>query len=221
MRIILKIRANDSLVPFDHQHRLVGTIQKWLGRNEFHGNSSPYCFSRINGGQVLSELKSLLFADWADMFIGAHDEEIVKQIVGGIRQDPDMFQELRVQEVIITGEPDLSRREIFLPAGPILLKRWRNDGGHDHIIYTDQEANALLTEHFRKKLQKEGIEDPTASAVFAPEEGKAKSMLISYRGIKNRCSWCPVRITGTPETKLFAWNTGIGNSTGIGFGAIK
>jgi CRISPR/Cas system endoribonuclease Cas6 (RAMP superfamily) len=29
-----------------------------------------------------------------------------------------------------------------------------------------------------------------------------------------------VIIEGKPETKLFAWDVGIGNSTGIGFGAI-
>lgn len=46
-------------------------------------------------------------------------------------------------------------------------------------------------------------------------------MLIDYRGVKNKASWCPIRIIGNAETKLFAWNAGIGNSTGIGFGAIK
>jgi CRISPR/Cas system endoribonuclease Cas6 (RAMP superfamily) len=34
-------------------------------------------------------------------------------------------------------------------------------------------------------------------------------------------NWCPIIIKGKPETKLFAWNVGLGNSTGIGFGAIK
>lgn len=41
-----------------------------------------------------------------------------------------------------------------------------------------------------------------------------------YNGIGNRTSWCPVRIQGKPETKVFAWATGIGNSTGAGFGSI-
>ena len=39
--------------------------------------------------------------------------------------------------------------------------------------------------------------------------------------IENIASWCPVIIQGKPETKVFAWNVGVGNSTGIGFGALK
>ncbi|WP_373730934.1 CRISPR-associated endoribonuclease Cas6, partial [Bacteroides heparinolyticus] len=84
----------------------------------------------------------------------------------------------------------------------------------------DEGANALLTQNLQKKLRAAGIEDPTAKAEFVVE-GRPKSMLIDYRGVKNRASWCPVRITGKPETKLLAWNVGLGNSTGIGFGAIK
>jgi CRISPR-associated endoribonuclease Cas6 len=45
--------------------------------------------------------------------------------------------------------------------------------------------------------------------------------MIIYKGIANKANWCPVIIKGRPETKLFAWNVGLGNSTGIGFGAIK
>jgi hypothetical protein len=41
-----------------------------------------------------------------------------------------------------------------------------------------------------------------------------------YRNISMRVNKCPVIIKGRPETKSFAWNVGIGNSTGIGLGAI-
>lgn len=44
--------------------------------------------------------------------------------------------------------------------------------------------------------------------------------LMTYKGIKNKASMCPVIIKGTLQSKQFAWNVGIGNSTGIGFGAI-
>lgn len=44
--------------------------------------------------------------------------------------------------------------------------------------------------------------------------------MVTYRGIGNRANMCPVIIDGRPETKAFAWEVGIGNSTGIGFGSI-
>ena len=47
-----------------------------------------------------------------------------------------------------------------------------------------------------------------------------KIKYIDYRGVRNKANMCPVFIKGKPETKAFAWNVGIGNSTGIGFGAI-
>jgi CRISPR-associated endoribonuclease Cas6 len=56
---------------------------------------------------------------------------------------------------------------------------------------------------------------------FEKNYSKAKTKLIAYNGIKNKTNWCPVIIKGKPETKFFAWNVGLGNSTGIGFGAIK
>ena len=49
---------------------------------------------------------------------------------------------------------------------------------------------------------------------------KKKIKFINYRGIRNKANLCPVYIKGKPETKAFAWNVGIGNSTGIGFGSI-
>lgn len=221
MRIELSIKADDSLVSFSHQHLLVGTLQKWLGENDMHGKSISYSFSRLNGGKLVSELNSILFADWANMFVSAHDPELIRRMLAGIRQDPEMFKSLCIREVTVIEDPDMTDREIFFPASPILLKRWREDNGFDHIVYTDEAANALLTENLRKKLQAVGIDDPTATASFVPDQGKAKVMLIDYRGVKNKASWCPIRIIGNAETKLFAWNAGIGNSTGIGFGAIK
>ncbi len=221
MRIQLYIHADDALVPFAHQHLLVGTIQKWLGDNEFHGRSIPYSFSRLSGGKLVSELGSILFVDRADMFVSAHDPEILNRMVTGIRQDPTMFKGLSVREVVLMEDPDMSARELFYPASPILLKRWREERRFDHVIYTDPDANALLTENLRKKLQVMGVDDDTLMASFAPGQGKAKVMLIDYRGVKNKVSWCPIRIEGRAESKLFAWNAGVGNSTGIGFGAIK
>ena len=51
-------------------------------------------------------------------------------------------------------------------------------------------------------------------------EKKKLEALIHYHDIGNKASLCPVIIHGKPETKHFAWEVGIGNSTGIGFGAI-
>ena len=41
-----------------------------------------------------------------------------------------------------------------------------------------------------------------------------------YKKHKKKGSICPVIIEVSPESIAFAWNVGIGNNTGMGFGAL-
>ena len=61
--------------------------------------------------------------------------------------------------------------------------------------------------------------DPEGSGMGGP--GYSIKGEFNYNGVENKASWCPVIVEGKPETKAFAWNVGLGNSTGIGLGAIK
>ena len=63
-------------------------------------------------------------------------------------------------------------------------------------------------------------DDETLDIHFDLSYSKKKIKLVRYHNIGNKVSLCPIRIKGKAETKLFAWNVGIGNSTGIGFGSI-
>ncbi|KGN74962.1 CRISPR-associated protein Cas5 [Porphyromonas macacae] len=221
MRLQLIIRSKNVVIPFNHQPNLVGTIHKWIGENDLHGKTSSFSFSRLNGGCKVDNPLGIYFERSTDMFISAYNPAIIANILNGIRRDPTMFNGLIVNDVIIVEDPDLSKQELFYPASPLLLKKWNENGNYDHIVYSDDEANILLTKNFQNKLDKAGLHDETAVASFIPEAGLPKVRLIDYKGVKNKTSWCPIRITGRPESKLFAWNAGLGNSTGIGFGAIK
>lgn len=155
------------------------------------------------------------------MFFSACDVELIKTLLENLRNDPVAFSGLVVREVFIEEEPDLVGREIFYPASPILLKKEEEGRNIRHVVYTDPDASECLTHKFRAKLLAAGYEEPFVRVSFAPMEGVNKTQLIAYRGVKNRVSWCPIRIEAEPEVKLFAWNSGLGNSTGIGFGAIR
>ena len=63
-------------------------------------------------------------------------------------------------------------------------------------------------------------EDEKLDISFDLSYSKKKLKLVRYHGIGNKASLCPVVIKGKPETKQFIWNVGVGNCTGIGFGAI-
>jgi len=218
MRIHLKIKTTNKVIPFDHQPLLTGTIHKWLGWNDEHGEVSLYSFSRLEGGKGAP--KGLQFGNETYFFISSFDPALIKKLIAGIQADPTMFYGLMVSEIIIQEDPDLTERTLFHVASPIFLKR-RVDEKIEHIVYDDDRADGCLKETIQTKIDKAGITDYSFSIRFEKNYPKAVTKKITYNGVQNRASWCPVIIEGRPETKLFAWNVGLGNSTGIGFGAIK
>lgn len=218
MRLHLKIKSTNEIIPFDHQPLLTGTIHKWLGWNDMHGQVSLYSFSQLEGGKATTD--GLLFETGSTFFFSSHKSDLIKKMISGIQSDHTMFHGLNVLEVIIQENPDLTDRELFFVGSPIFIKR-RNAEKIDHIIYNDNRANACLMETLLKKMQIAGISDESLKIRFEVDYHRAGTKKITYHGVENRASWCPVIIEGKLETKQFAWNVGLGNSTGIGFGAIK
>ncbi|MDX9851941.1 MAG: CRISPR-associated endoribonuclease Cas6 [Anaerolineaceae bacterium] len=218
MRIHLKIRSSQERVPFDHQSLLTGTIHKWMGWNDEHGKVSLYSFSQIEGGKASSD--GLQFPEQTCLFFSSFYPDLIKRIIEGIQSDPTMFFGLTVSEIIIQDNPDLSDRNLFYPASPIFIKR-RVGEREDHILYNDLRADDCLKETLLTRMAKAGLSDESLMIRFDVNYPKSGTKKITYNEIHNRASWCPILIEAKPETKLFAWNVGLGNSTGIGFGAIK
>ena len=218
MRIHLRIKTTSKIIPFDHQPLLTGVIHKWLGWNNEHGEVSLYSFSRLEGGK--STPNGLQLANETHFFISSYDPKLIKKWISGIQSDPTMFYGLTVSEVIIQQDPDLSERSLFQVASPIFLKRRVGDK-IEHIVFDDDRADNCLKETLLTKMAKAGVVDETLEIRFEKSYPQAGTKKVTYNGVDNRASWCPVMIKGKPETKLFAWNVGLGNSTGIGFGAIK
>lgn len=226
MRLHLQIRAKGAIIPYAHQKFLTGTIHKWLGQNELHGNTGLFSFSRL---AVTNDLKStdnanggLRMADHTSFFISAHNDEMIHRLIRGIMQDRSMFYGMEVDTATIQEDPDFTTRNYFLTASPILLKMTDDEGATRHYRYTDEISNNLLKENLLHKMKIAGMEpDETLEIRFDTQNPKASTKLVDYNGIQNRANWCPVIINAKPETKLFAWNVGLGNSTGVGFGAIR
>jgi CRISPR-associated endoribonuclease Cas6 len=218
MRINLRTNLLNTTIPFDHQPLLVGTIHKWLGWNEEHGKISLYSFSRLEGGKATKE--GLKFENGASFFFSSFENELVKKMIAGIRADSSMFNGLNVSDVIIEEDPDLTNRELFFTASPIFIKR-RIEDKIEHILFNNSKAHELLTETLQNKLKQARLNDDSLEIRFESSYPKAETKMVMYKGVGNKANWCPVIIKGKPETKLFAWNVGLGNSTGIGFGAIR
>lgn len=218
MRIHLKTSSNKQLVPFDHLPFFVGAFHKWLGENDVHGDLSLYSLSWLKGGKGSG--KGLSFSEGASFFISAHDDGVIKKIISGLRNSPEVFCGMVIREVSIQATPSFENSNTFSVNSPVLVKTLL-DGKQKHLTFEEPESSEVLTNVFKNKLQKAGLDSSGASVSFDPTYFNSKTKLVNYRGIGNKANICPVIVKGNPEQVAFAWNVGVGHSTGIGFGALN
>ncbi len=218
MRIYLKTSRNTEKIPFNYQSFLTGSLHKWIGKNSLHDDISLYSFSWFSGEKLIN--KGLFFPEGAKFFISTPDHELIKKIIEGIKKTPDMAFGMKVQEIIMQPDPEFGNSRIFHPASPILVKRIK-DNNTIHYTYENKESNNYLTETLKNKLKKAGKDNENIKVEFSDDYRNKKIKTIYYNKIGNKVNMSAVKITGTPEQLAFAWNVGVGNSTGIGFGALK
>jgi len=156
----------------------------------------------------------------AKWFISFYEIERAKEVIQAIRLYPDMFDDLVVEEIIIQEDPGFEHQELFLTASPILIKRPKENGATE-FLYDHPDCGKLMEETLRTKMKIAGLpDDDTLHIEFDLSYAKKKKKLVWYGNISSKTSVCPVIIQGKNATKQFAWNVGLGNSTGIGFGSI-
>jgi CRISPR-associated endoribonuclease Cas6 len=217
MRIYLKLTTNKETVPFNYQPMLTGSLHKWLGQNNEHEDISLYSFSWLRGAKA--NKNGLDFKDGATFFISAHKQEMIKKIVDSIQKNPSMDFGFSVYEIILKDDPVFESPKQFYTASPVLIKR-NEEGREKHYTFFDTESTRLLTETMANKLTKAGLSAEGLEIAFDKSFRTPKTKTIYYKRIGNKVNVCPVIIKGTPEQIAFAWNVGVGNSTGIGFGAL-
>jgi len=219
MRIHLKTNSINEKVPFNYQPKLTGTLHKWLGNNTVHDSLSLYSFSWLKGGTA--DREGLSFRNGANWFISAHSAEAMKNLITGIKQSPSIAYDLTVTEIVIEEDPLItSRVKQFECASPVLIKR-TVDKKTIHYTYDQLESDNFMTETLTNKLKLAGLDFNGVKVSFNRQYKGAKTKVIHYNNIGNKSNICPVIVEGTPEQLSFAWNVGVGNSTGIGFGALN
>jgi CRISPR-associated endoribonuclease Cas6 len=219
MRLYLNLTKSETKVPFNYQQFLTGVIHKWIGRNnEAHDQTSLYSFSWLKN--VNTDKTGISITDESYFFISAFDDEFIKKIVRGVLDEPSLFYGSKVIDVQICNTPQFSKKERFSTASPVFIKR-RLENNEQHITFQDPKSNDYLTETLIKKLKIAGIPNEGVSVSFDKTYHTPSTKIIAYNNIKNRVSICPVFVEGTEEQIAFAWNVGVGNSTGIGFGSLS
>lgn len=218
MRIYLILSSNKETVPYTYQQQLVGTLHKWMGKNVFHDDISLYSLSWLDGGKGYKN--GLDFKNGACWFISSPNIDIIKKLIKNIQNDPAIAFGMTVKELILKDTPNFPEKIRFNVATPVFIKRTIGER-EVHYTFRDENVNQLLTETLKSKLKKAGLTTENIKVSFDVNYPNAKTKLITYRGIKNKANFCPVILEGSPELIAFAWDVGIGNSTGIGFGALQ
>lgn len=218
MRIYFHLSPNTTPVPFNYQSALVGAMHRWLGHNELHDSISLYSLSWLSGGMV--RRKALDFPGGSTFWISAPDDQMLARLVSGVADRWEVRWGMEVERVSIQRTPEFGESQRFVVQSPVLVQRRNNSGKQSYFLPGEDQTNEYLTETLQHKMKKAGL-NLEASVVFDPEYKKTKTKLVDYKGIKIKAALCPILVSGHPRAVQFAWEVGAGNSTGIGFGALK
>lgn len=223
MRLHFQLTPNTQTVPFDYQRFLTGAFHKWLGDNALHDGLSLYSLGWLHGGVTMKNgqrIGGLDFPNGARWFVSAHDESLLQRLAGGALRDGALCCGMNVTEIRTQKTPDFGTHFCFKAGSPILARSKEIEGRVTHYTYLHEEADAVLTQTLRHKLDAASLDSSGASVTFDRTYRNAKIKLATIKGIGNKCSVCPVIVEGTPEAVAFAWNVGVGHLTGNGFGSL-
>ncbi|MEM9836144.1 MAG: CRISPR-associated endoribonuclease Cas6 [Bacteroidota bacterium] len=219
MRVNFSLSPNyKRLVPFNYQQQLTGRIHRWLGPNAAHDSISLYSVSWLGPGDVRSG--ALNFPRGTMFHVSAAQDDLLADIMEGLQVERDVNWGMQVTGILPQRTPEFGTVARFRMQSPVLIKRKTQDGQTQFYYYDNPESDALMTETLHTKMKVAGIEGEIQLR-FDREARGSRLKMTTYRGINNKASYCPVIAEGDPHCIAFAWNVGIGNSTGIGFGAIK
>lgn len=220
MRLHIHLSRNKETVPFNYQELQVSKLHYWLGKNELHDKLSLYSFSWLKNGKQEGD-KGLNFANGSHYFISCFDNSIIRQIIKSIQSDNDFGWGMKIVSLSIEKEPNFESEYSFSVGSPVFIKRPNPEEKKSKFyFFNDAEANLFLTQTLIKKLKQVGLPSNNIEVKF--DESFLNPIIKGsiYKGIKNKGSVCSIIIKGTPEQLAFAWNVGVGNSTGIGFGSL-
>ena len=217
MRLHLNLSPNTQTVPFNYQHLLISIFHRWMGWNEIHNEISLYSLSWLQDGKKVKD--GFNFPKGARWFISFWDEELGKQLISSARKRPDVCCGMTVTEIQIQETPNFGGKERFIVSSPIFIRKYDENRKAIHLTYMDEDVDNYLTDTLKKKLKTANL-DYNVKVSFDKSYTNPKTKLVNINGIESRASFCPVIIEGDAEAIRFAWNVGIGHSTGCCFGAI-
>ena len=219
MRIHIRLSKNRETVPFNYQEKQVSRLHDWIGRdNKEHGKLSLYSFSWLKKGDLIPR-RGWSFPYGTEYFISSYDPTLIKRVIESVQQDNYFGFGMEIESLTLQQDPVFKEKQRFIVGSPVFIKRKEGER-FQYYFSSDEQSGLFLTETLQKKLSEAGLSAEGAGVSFDPAYENPTQNGVSYKGIFNKGTLCPVIVSGSPEQIAFAWNVGVGNSTGIGFGAL-
>ena len=219
MRIYLHLTPNRTIVPFNYQLALVGAFHKWLGENELHDDISLYSLSWLSHARIVRNKKGFDFPNGSTFVVSAPNPELLSALVNGVFKGHEIRWGMEVKEVTIQRTPSFGSKQRFLAQSPILIKRKLENRQQQFYYPKDEESDGFMTDTLQSKLARAGL-STDVNVMFDRSYEKPRIKMVRYRDINIKATLCPVIVSGDPRAVSFAWEVGVGNRTGIGFGAL-
>ena len=159
MRLHFKITKSTSTVPFDYQYLLLGVFHKWVKDQNLHDNISLYSIGWLSGAKIVE--RGFNFTEGASWFISFADPLIAERLINSVREDPELFNGIRVSEIIIQEAPQFTSEERFVLDSPVFIREYSKGNENKraiHLTYADPKADALLTATLKHKLKTAGLD---------------------------------------------------------------
>lgn len=210
--------------PFNYYHSLARLFHKMLPDNEVHSEQSMYSISNLIGKPNINNNKLYFPEHRAEWQVGFFDDDLAQRFMVNVISHPEWSDTLdyRVEHIERIRMPVFSSTSTvrFTVHSPVFLKKTDKNGSVRHIIFSDEDADEILTASVHARLSALGFK-PGIELHFDRSYRNAKTALVDIKGIGNRASFCPVIATGSRFEMEFIWACGIGSNTGVGFGALQ
>jgi CRISPR-associated endoribonuclease Cas6 len=164
----------------------------------------------------------LYFPNGARWFISFWEDKYTEKLKNGILSDPEVIYGMRVESIKEQSIPEFGDKYRFKVASPVLIRKNRDDGTREHLEFRDKEADKVMSHRMQSKLKEAGFKDEhlDLKIEFDRDFSNPKTKLIEIKGTRLKANLCPVILSGTDEAVKFAWDVGVGELTGSGFGAL-
>ena len=220
MRIKVNFGKSEKLIRMPLNKEVNGFVNRILGENnEYHGKFSRYNISSMLGYTTVGT-EGIRFPNGGYFYVSSDDDEFVERFVFGlinkgrglgIMDMPYLYYEMC--DFKLNRSFDLVRT-----ISPITIRVDNKAVTFDNPIFTSK-----LLDVSKKKLihcgSSESDVDTLSIELFHPENAKTK--MVKIGNAKVVCNFVMFVVRGKKNVRKALYETGIGRSTGFGFGAVS